>query len=317
LPRRAQRHREVADRFRLATSISGLSMSEHDENLRYTWAHNIPAEALGKTPTEFVGPDLGGAAEAILRRALETGESRSEELAVSVGGQRVWVDIQAAPISHSNGGRGVVASALDVTTRKLNEQKLQILANELSHRVKNVFAVVQAIIRQSSNVRDVPKEFVQSLDSRISALARAQDLLMTMADDRVSLPDLLSKQLSHISGVRLEGREVAIPGRLAPYVALAVHELGTNALKYGSLSRGGGDVCLSWKSPQPDLLLLQWRERGGPPLTEVGGKGFGSTLLTRVFAGATGGSAELHPGDDGLEWTASIPLALRVEVDGN
>jgi PAS domain S-box-containing protein len=310
----AQRHREVAERFRLATSISGLAMSEHDENLRYTWAHNIPADALGRTPSEYVGPDLGGAAEAILRRTLETGEPRSEELAVSVGGQRVWVDIQAAPISHPDGGRGVVASALDVTTRKLNEQKLQVLAGELGHRVKNVFAVVQAIIRQSASAGDVPPEFIRSLDARIAALSRAQDSLMTMADDRISLPDLLRKQLSHISGVKLDGPDVAIPGRLAPYVALAVHELGTNALKYGSLSHPGGDVCLSWTSPQPELLVLNWREHGGTCVREVGRKGFGSALLTRVFSAATGGSAELRPGGDGLQWTASIPLPLRVEA---
>ncbi|MDP3379457.1 MAG: PAS domain-containing protein [Brevundimonas sp.] len=314
------RLRSTADRFALATNISGLAMSEHDDALKYVWAHNVPEACLGQTPAEFIGPDVGAPLEAILRRTLDAGETQSEEISFMVGEQRVWCDIQASPSTLPDGRPGVVASALDVTTRKLNETKLEVLARELAHRVKNVFAVVQAIVRQSANATDVPEGFVESIEARLMALAAAQDALMTMSDDRFSLPDLLARQLSHLERVEMEGPEVLLPGRIAPYLSLAVHELGTNALKYGSLSATGGRVEVRWAQTGPDQVRLSWQECGGPTVAPcpTGGKGrgggFGSQLLTRVFEGATGGEVDLQFASEGLHWTATIPTGVELRL---
>jgi len=312
--------RSTADRFALATNISGLAMSEHDETLRYTWAHNVPAQCLGQTPSEIVGPEVGEALEAILRRTLDTDQMQAEEISVIMGDQRMWWDIQASPSTLPDGRRGVVASALDVTTRKLNETKMEVLAKELGHRVKNVFAVVQAIVRQSARATPVPDAFIKVVEARLVALAEAQDSLLTMSDDRFSLQALLARQLSHLEGVELNGPEVLLPGKIAPYLSLAVHELGTNALKHGSLRVRDGRVAVSWVPTHPNRVRLSWRERGGPAPTSGAAdslgrnRGFGSLLLTKVFEGATGGEVDMQFGREGLDWTATIPTGVELRL---
>ncbi|WP_339933593.1 HWE histidine kinase domain-containing protein [uncultured Brevundimonas sp.] len=314
------RLRSTAERFVLATNISGLSMSEHDETLKYVWAHNLPPECMGRSPAEFVGAQIGEPIEALLRRTLDTGQPQVEEMSFLVGERRMWCDIQAAPSVLPDGRRGVVASALDVTARKLNETKLEVLAQELGHRVKNVFAVVQAIVRQSARATPVPDGFVTAIEARLAALAAAQDALLAMSDDRFSLHDLLARQLSHLQGVDLSGPEVLLPGKVAPYLSLAVHELGTNALKHGSLGVAGGRVTVRWEPVAADRVRLSWQERGGPaavapPVTTPDRKGgFGSLLLTRVFEGATGGEVDMQFGTDGLHWTATIPTTVELRL---
>lgn len=301
------------ERLKLATSISGLAMSEHDEELRYTWAHNLPADVLGKTPEDLVGADVGGPIHGMLRRAL-TGSPQSEELLLSINGVPRWFHIQTARILHPDGARGVVASALDVTSHRLNQQKLEVLARELSHRVKNVFAVVQAIVRQSAKASGAPKDFVSSIEARLQALAHAQDALIATGENQVELGDLLRRQLAHVSGVTIEGPELHIPGLVAPYIALATHELSTNALKYGALSCPSGYVSVTWKLTQTDILQIVWREAGGPRYSRGGKAGFGSVLLTQIFAAATGGQVELVPASEGLTWRAEFPIKPHVEM---
>lgn len=311
--------KSIADRFALATSISGLAMSEHDEQLRYTWAHNVP-DSLGKTPSDLVGQQLGKPIERLLRRTLDTQEMQSEELSFLQGQQRLWVDIQAAPSTLPDGRKGVIASALDVTTRKLNEAKLQVLARELGHRVKNVFAVVQAIIRQSARATPVSAEFTAAVEARLVALANAQDSLLSMSEDRFDLAALLKRQLSHLDRVHLDGPDVLLPGKLAPYLSLAMHELGTNALKYGSLRGRAGTVQLTWSQPDSSHLRISWIESGDQVLQATSSdgdgrrRGFGSELLTKVFASATGGECRLTFDPDGLIWTAVVPSVPELGV---
>lgn len=311
--------RSATSRFALAASISGLAMSEHDDELRYTWAHNVP-NSSGKTPTEMVGAEVGAPIERLLRRTLEVGEAQSEELSIVLGDQRLWVDIQTAPSTLQDGRRGVVASALDVTARKLNESKLEVLAKELGHRVKNVFAVVQAIIRQSTRTTPVPEAFIKAVEARLVALSQAQDALLSMTDDRFELSGMLTRQLAHLDRVELDGPEVYLPGKLAPYISLAVHELGTNALKYGSLHKPEGRVGLRWQLVNEDYLELSWDEVGGstptPPVAESnrGRTGFGSQLLTKVFEAATEGKAALTFAPEGVKWQATVPTKLTLTL---
>lgn len=313
------RLQSTADRFALATSISGLAMSEHDEQLRYTWAHNVP-DSLGKTPVERVGQQVGGAIERVLRRTFDTRAMQSEELSFLAGNQRLWVDIQATPSTLPDGRLGVIASALDVTARKLSESKLQLLAQELGHRVKNVFAVVQAIIRQSTRTTPVPEAFIEAVEARLVALSNAQDSLLSMSDDRFELGALLARQLSHLDRVKIGGPEVLLPGKLAPYLALAVHELGTNAVKYGSLSKEEGQVHLTWKTLDADRVHISWSEQGGGMSVATSAKGeyrrrgFGSQLLTRAFENATGGKSSLSFEPEGLVWTATVPTVMELTL---
>jgi PAS domain S-box-containing protein len=300
-------HRAVADRLSLATSISGLAMSEHDRDLRYTWSHNVIGDPIGQTPSEAFGDAVGRELEEILRCGLS--EPQSRELGLMLGGNPVWLAVQTVPLSRPDGAASVVASALDITPRKQNEQKLEVLARELSHRVKNVFALVQAIVRQSARAGGVSEEFLTTLDARLTSLARAQDALLVTDSDSAILSDLLTAQVSHLSGVALDGpSSTLISARAAPYVALAVHELGTNAAKYGSLSQPDGWVELSWAVSEAGYVDIAWREHGGPDRPSQPGKGFGTQLLTRLFSSATMGQAELSFTETGLLWQARVPV---------
>lgn len=299
-------HRAIAARLSLATSISSLAMSEHDRDLRYTWAHNVSGDPIGKTPSEAFGETVGKPLEELLRRGLT--EPQSEEFGLTVEGNALWLAIQTAPVYRAEGAAGVVASALDITHRKQNEQKLETLARELSHRVKNVFALVKAMVHQSARGRGVSHDFLATLDQRMTALASAQDALLSHDADKAILHELLESQVAHLSGVTSEGaHDITVPGRSAPYIALAVHELGTNATKYGSLSVPEGRVRLSWNRREDGFVTLVWHEEGGPRPESGRGKGFGTQLLTRVFAAATNGEATLTLTETGLFWQASFP----------
>lgn len=303
-------HRAIAERLSVATSISGLAMSEHDRELRYTWSHNVSGVPIGKTPSEAFGETIGKPIERILQLGLT--EPQSQEIGLVLDGNPIWLAVQATPVSRVDGAASVVASALDITSRKLNEQKLEVLAKELSHRVKNVFALVQAIVYQSARSEKVSDQFLFALDARLKALAGAQDILLSGDSASAVLHDLLQSQVAHLSGVTLDGPpSVIIPARAAPYVALAVHELGTNATKYGSLSRPEGRVELSWSIADDGNVALIWREQGGPKLSAVPGNGFGTQLLTRIFCFATMGEAELAYADAGLLWRARIPAIFE------
>jgi PAS domain S-box-containing protein len=304
--------RVVTRRLELATQISGIAMSEHDESLRYTWAHNLPEDAMGRLPSDLVGEDIGRPIEEVLRAVMETGNAATEEAVFSVDDQRQWWEIQACRTATADGKPAVLASALDVTTRKLNAEKLEVLARELNHRVKNVYAVVQAVVHQSARSAGAPPQFAEMVSRRLVTLAEAQDALLTSGSDRGDLRALLSQHLAHLERVEMSGDDVSLPARIVPYVALAMHELGTNALKYGALSTPAGRVRVSWREIEPGELEMTWAESGGQARGDDGNPGFGTALLTRIFAGATDGTAERGWTEDGLRWVARFPLTSRL-----
>lgn len=313
LARALEEQRAIAERLRLATDTVGLAMSEHDDAMRYVWAQNLPESVIGKMPSELVGPSVGQPLEEMLRRTLTTHEPQHSEMAVMVGQKSVWFDVRTRPVVGKDGRVRILASALDVTVRKLNEQKLAVLARELGHRVKNVFSIATAIVRQSSRAHNLPGAFGQTVEARLRALAEAQNDLLAMDEAGVSLPALLKRQLSHMDAIHLTGAEVQVPGHVAPYVALAVHELATNALKYGRLGAHGGSVNVEWQVADSELRL-HWEERGGSPPPDLPHKGFGTSLLTRIFAQATGGTVDYGFGTEGARWVATIPLSDAIEL---
>lgn len=306
----------ATSRFELASKISGLAMSEHDEDLRYTWVHNLPESCLGKTPSEFVGGEIGSRVETILEEVLGSGNPAAAEIDLLVDGQRRWWEIQACRIETSADGPRVMASALDVTARKLNEAKLELLARELAHRVKNIYSVTQAIVQQSARSSDVPPDFVRVVSDRLATLARAQDALLASPNDRVSLTSIVEANLGHLSAVEVTGdAATTIPGRAAPYLALALHELGTNSLKYGALSQEEGRVELAWHEDENGDAHVEWSEHSPIPAESTGKEGFGTALLTRIFAGATDGRVHRELTESGLRWSAVIPTAPELRGD--
>jgi PAS domain S-box-containing protein len=218
----------------------------------------------------------------------------------------------------------VTGTILDITERKLAEQRQLLLMAELDHRVKNMLANVSAIARLSSRRAASVEAFVAALDGRIQAISNAHGLIRERSWNGAQLRDLVALLLrafrSEVAGnIVVEGEDVQITPKAAQSIALVVHELATNAVKHGALSMPSGKVTLSWgeiaADPQPRLRLV-WRETGGPEVSEPERPGFGLTVLSSVAAelGATIDSA-FHPA--GLVCTIEGPFIGDADAAGS
>jgi two-component system, chemotaxis family, CheB/CheR fusion protein len=201
----------------------------------------------------------------------------------------------------------VIAEGRDITERKRWEEHQALLTKELAHRVKNSMAVIQSIARQT--LRDAPKGFAEVFTGRIQSLAAAHDILLERGWLAANLKDLAKRQLAVVQGrVRLEGPDVTLSPILATSLGLVLHELATNAAKYGALSVPKGVVEFNWEAAGDDgqrRVLLTWKERGGPPVTAPDHESFGSALIKRSLPGAT---VERRFEPDGLMCTIDLPL---------
>lgn len=192
-----------------------------------------------------------------------------------------------------DGERMVLSLVRDISERREWARVQRLMTRELLHRVKNSVAVIQSLVRLTAPRARSMEEFVASLSGRLSAMAAAHDLLSEMHWRGADLGELLAKQLAHYSSgkeqrLQMAGPKVRLPQQYTVPLALALHELGTNAAKHGSLSSPTGRVELTWtftRGPRDHLSIL-WRESGGPPVVRPSSTGFGSTLIERGLPGA-------------------------------
>jgi two-component sensor histidine kinase len=182
-------------------------------------------------------------------------------------------------------------------------------SNELSHRVKNMLAVVQAIAQQTLRQAKDPAEFAASFGGRIQSLSRMQGLLSESGWQGADLQEIARDQLAvhEISRIAVSGPPVRLEPQVALHLALMLHELGTNSVKYGALSKAEGAVRVSW-AVSDNRLCLEWRERGGPPVKTPLKRGFGSKLIAQTAKGE-GGSSHMIVDADGLRWEITLPLS--------
>jgi two-component sensor histidine kinase len=199
----------------------------------------------------------------------------------------------------------------DITARIELEQRSAMLARELEHRVKNVLAVVQGLARVT--FPDAPAEQRRKMEDRIAALAEANNLLHQGSWKEASLGDILlqvATQLAVEDRLHLSGPDVNVPSEHALNLSLTLHELCTNALKYGALSAPGGIVDLSWsvEESSPRRVHIQWKECGGPAVQAPSRTGFGTRLIEHSFARAVG-TTKLNFKPAGV--TCLISIVLR------
>ena len=232
--------------------------------------------------------------------------------------QTSWANIRLSDDTH-------VGIGIDITERKQSEEQRELLLAELTHRVKNLLAVLQALASQTSRNSASIEEFRTVFEGRLRALARAHALLFEGRWQGADLQTLIEQTLDAHRVDRPEAIEVAGPAvTLAPKqglaLGLALHELGTNAAKYGALSTGAGRIRITWEVEGRDgerCVRLEWRELGGPEVRPPTKHGFGTTLIERSFEHELGGAAELLFAATGLCCRASFRLdaAFREPVE--
>ena len=256
----------------------------------------IAAEAVGRHINILAAPGRESEMPAILER-LRRGEriDHYETVQRRKDGSTVDVSLTISPIRDA-GGIIVGASkiARDISARKQWDSERELLLRELNHRVKNTLTIVQSIARNTAQRAITVDQFVDLFDDRLGAMAAAQDLLVASNWEAVMLEDLVRAALGgHAAGnVRLLLPTVQLSPSLVLVLTLAVHELGSNAAKYGALSAAPGCVVLEGRVVDGDLMLV-WREQGGPEVRAPGHSGFGTTLLAEVMTRQHGGRVDL------------------------
>lgn len=203
----------------------------------------------------------------------------------------------------------IAGASRDLTERKQAEELQQLLLDELKHRIKNTLATVQSIAWQTlRSARDLPSAR-EALDRRILSMAHAHDLLTSRAWTGADLTEIVMRALHAFpqSRVKISGAAIHVSPKHTLGLALALHELATNATKYGALSRPEGRVTVHW-DVRDRMLHLDWEECGGPPVAPPNHKGFGSRLLEELVVHDLGGDIKLNYDVSGLR--CSIVAAL-------
>jgi two-component sensor histidine kinase len=201
-----------------------------------------------------------------------------------------------------------------VSERKESEAHLRLLLRELTHRSKNLLAVVQAMARQTAQHAGSVDEFLHQFGARLQALAASHDLLVRESWHRASLRELIRSQLASSiddpSRVVFNGPDIDLKPEAAQNLGLALHELATNAARFGALSIPSGRVSINWssnKSSRDDGITIDWREHGGPKVKPRRKRGFGSLLIERNLARALDADITLAFEPDGLRCHIGIP----------
>lgn len=232
------------------------------------------------------------------------------EYRVLIDGTVRWLAGRAALFRDTNGApEWVVGAIQDLTERKLSEQRLDMVAHESAHRIKNLLSIILSLVQHSLQRAPDISSARQTITDRIAALDRAQSRTLA-SSERACLADVLRDALMVASGVRNRiqlangGHDIWLSGRTVLGVALTLHELTTNALKYGALSGDSGELSLTWRvdttTGEAPLIHLDWRESGGPTVTPPSRRGFGSQLIERSLTHDPRNSAMLRYEPDGV-----------------
>jgi two-component sensor histidine kinase/PAS domain-containing protein len=209
----------------------------------------------------------------------------------------------------------LVGTAADITERKEREEKERLLMREISHRAKNMLSVVHSIAQQTATRS--PEDFVESFSERIQALAASQDLLIRNEWNGVEIKDLAKTQLAHFTD--LIGRRIILHGPIlrfnpasAQAIGLALHELATNAAKYGALSTDTGRVDIGWGT-DGRTLTMSWSERDGPLVSAPKRRGFGTLVIEAMAERSLDGKVDLDFLPTGVTWQLTCPAANALE----
>lgn len=339
-PERDKMQRLADDRQSLEIEVQRRSsdLAASEDRLRFTlnagglgtWSLDVPHGRLvssaickanfGRGPTDTFGyeelkasihPDDFPRWQETLDKCLASdGEFNIEYRAIAPDGQVRWVEIRAQTRFDADGAPLTMTGiSMDVTQRRDGEAHRQLLVQELGHRIKNTLATVQSIVSQTVRSGDYPSELTEVLTRRIEALGGAHDILIGRTLDRATLVETVAHAMKPFRGeggrIKIVGSEYAeMSGRASTALTMALHELATNAVKYGALSNETGTVEVDWRF-DGDTFVFTWTEAGGPPVSVPTRSGFGSRMIERALTASLAGPATI----------AYLPEGVRFELN--
>jgi two-component sensor histidine kinase len=314
-------HREMSEaqhRFEIALRNSPITVLTQDTDLRFTAIHNPPrgieaADLIGKTDADILPATVVDQIVAAKRKAMQTLKTQEIETTIETSRHSYALYLLIEPLQDANGKpTGVITVSVDVSQRKAQEMQLRMLLRELTHRSKNLLAVINAIARQTALRSPSLEEFLVDFNARLVSIGAAHDLLV--ADDwkGASLRTLVAAEIAVHTFARdahidIEGEDVMLKPEAVQNVGMALHELLANARKYGALSNPEGHVRVSWSSADGAGLLLTWEESGGPVVPRPDHFGFGRTVIENVVSKALEGEVNLAFEPTGVRCEIQIP----------
>jgi PAS domain S-box-containing protein len=272
-------------------------------------------------PLQFADSDGDASSEAIWKDILAGKRMRGLEAWILRGGQpdQSFL-VSAGPLHDDTSGEriGFILTLTDITERKQAEEHQTMLVAELNHRVKNILAVVQSVATQTVASSRSLDQFRPAFEGRVRAISLAHDILTQLRWGEVELEHLVARSLAPYRGgerVAWSGPTVRLAASSVVSLAMVLHELSTNAAKYGAFANEEGRVEIAWQRLEAEQAELTWTERGGPKVTGEPVPGFGNKLITRVIAYDLQGGATMRFEPEGLRCrlTFRVPSAVERE----
>lgn len=261
-------------------------------------------QAIGRKISEFLSPEDYQRTTEMLGEKLERGGTTQYDVQVrsSNGDLLFWEIASGLTFDDAGNPLGLHVVGRDVTERKRFERHQQLLVGELNHRVTNTLAIVQSLTHQSFNSSVPPQDAIRRFEGRLEALAAAHNLLTRKNWDTALIAEVAGAALAPFCAAgrcKIDGPDVQIGPQTAVSLALALHELATNAAKYGALSNARGSISVQWTF-NDDLLALVWKESGGPEVSAPTRRGFGTRMIERLLTSEFGGKVELDFAPQGV-----------------
>lgn len=309
-------------RYETALRASQVVVYTQDRSLRYTsisqpmLGHSI-ADLLGRADEDVMPESVRESIVAIKREAVSSGQSQRLEFSLEEGGTLRWYDLHVEALRNDAGDIvGITCASVDVTERKEGEAHLRLLLRELTHRSKNLLAVIQAMARQTARHAGSIESFLTQFGARLQALAASHDLLIRESWYGASLNELVRSQLAgYLDGVSqrvsVDGPDIALKPEAAQNLGLALHELSANAVRFGALSTPDGQVSIEWRRGEASDAPVEfsWRETQGPRVKPRRKRGFGTMVIETNLARALDAKVDMVFEPEGLHCQVSIPAS--------
>lgn len=325
------RHRSELLSALVETSSDAIMSYDLDGRIR-TW--NAGAQRLyGYTPEQAIGQSMeilypAGFAKRILqyRDEIIAGTLSSFEVTrMTKSGRERLVWVTAAPVRNAHGTVIAISNIhRDITEARRHQESRQLVAQEVIHRAKNMLTVISAIHRRTAATATSMEEFNEKFGERITSLSRSADFLTSEDWSTVPLASLVRSQLALFARddapLTIGGPEVELKPQAVKTIGMALHELGTNATKYGALGDAGGAVAINWQIESQDgdpVLRFEWIETGQAFAGAPQHRGFGNTVLTRLAVSLLDAHVDYRFDAGGIRWRIEIPASHFVAEENH